>query len=213
MELQVALDCKDVSKALEVLEQIYPYIDIAELGTPLMYNEGTRAVREIKKRYPTLKVLADMKLLDGGYDISKIAYEEGADIVTVAGVTNDSVVAGVVKAAKEFGGQCFLDLISVDDIEKRAKEAEELGVDCVGVHTSHDLIEGENQAPMKELLRIKSVLTKTKTSISGGIKASFIDEIVSLEPDVIIVGSGIMEVEDQRAAAEKIYRAIHKEEA
>ena len=41
MELQVALDCKDLSEALAVMKEIYPYVDIAELGTPLMYNEGT----------------------------------------------------------------------------------------------------------------------------------------------------------------------------
>ena len=96
MELQVALDCKDLSEALAVMKEIYPYVDIAELGTPLMYNEGTRAVREMKKAFPDVKVLADMKLLDGGYDIAKIAYEEGADIVTVAGVTNNSVIARAV---------------------------------------------------------------------------------------------------------------------
>ena len=119
MELQVALDCRDLSEALAVMEEIYPYVDIAELGTPLMYNEGTRAVREMKKAFPDVKVLADMKRLDGGYDIAKIAYEEGADIVTVAGVTNDSVIARAVEAAREFGKECFVDLISVDDIVQR----------------------------------------------------------------------------------------------
>ena len=210
MELQVALDCKDLSEAMAVMEEIFPYVDIAELGTPLMYNEGTRAVREIKKAFPSVKVLADMKLLDGGYDIAKIAYEEGADIVTVAGVTNDSVIAKAVEAAREFGKECFVDLISVADIAGRAKEIDALGADCIGVHTSHDTIEGGNQAPTADLMKIKSAVTHAKTSISGGIKAEFIDEIVSYGPDVVIVGSGIMLAEDKRGMAKKIYEAIHE---
>ena len=209
MDLQVALDCKDLSEALAVMKEIYPYVDIAELGTPLMYNEGTRAVREMKKAFPDVKVLADMKLLDGGYDIAKIAYEEGADIVTVAGVTNNSVIARAVEAAREFGKECFVDLISVDDIVQRAEEVDALGADCIGVHTSHDTIEGGNQAPTKDLSRIKVVIKRARTSISGGIKAEFIDDIVSFGPDVVIVGSGIMQAEDKRGTAKLIYEAIH----
>ena len=209
MELQVALDCRDLSEALAVMEEIYPYVDIAELGTPLMYNEGTRAVREMKKAFPDVKVLADMKLLDGGYDIAKIAYEEGADIVTVAGVTNESVIARAVEAAREFGKECFVDLISVDDIVQRAAEVDALGADCIGVHTSHDTIAGGNQAPTKDLSRIKAVIKRPTTSISGGIKAEFIDDIVSFGPDVVIVGSGIMLAEDKRGTAKMIYEAIH----
>lgn len=210
MELQVALDCRDLEEALAVMEEIYPYVDIAELGTPLMYNEGCRAVREMKRVFSSVKVLADMKLLDGGYDIAKIAYEAGADIVTVAGVTNDSVIAKAVEAARESGGECFVDLISVSDIVARAKETDALGADCIGVHTSHDTIQGGNQAPTEDLTKIKEAVTNAKTSISGGIKADFIDEIVAFGPDVVIVGSGIMLAENKRETAKRIYEAIHR---
>ena len=40
MTLQVALDCNDIASALKVLDNIYPYLDVAELGTGLMISEG-----------------------------------------------------------------------------------------------------------------------------------------------------------------------------
>lgn len=114
-----------------------------------------------------------------------------------------------MEAAREFGKECFVDLISVDDIVQRAAEVDALGADCIGVHTSHDTIAGGNQAPTKDLSRIKAVIKRARTSISGGIKAEFIDDIVSFGPDVVIVGSGIMLAEDKRGTAKMIYEAIH----
>lgn len=68
MELQLALDLVDIPQAKEVVKQIEAYIDIVEIGTPVVINEGLRAVKEIKDAFPHLKVLADLKVMDAaGY--------------------------------------------------------------------------------------------------------------------------------------------------
>lgn len=208
MELQLALDCAHLDTALKILEQVRPYIDIAELGTPLMYSEGARAIRTIKEYYPDLAVLSDMKLMDGGEEISSIAYEAGADIVTVLGVSSDATVSSVLRAANRYGRKVFADLINAPDIQRRAAQLEELGVHYIGVHTSYDLRETV-AAPLEDLGRIQSVLTRSKTAISGGIKPSSVGTILPLHPDVIIVGSGIMGASDPLAAAKELSKAIH----
>lgn len=72
MKLQVALDFNTLKEALAFLEVVHPYADIAEIGTPLMLSEGVRAVSEVKRLYPQLQVLADMKLMDGGTTSQKL---------------------------------------------------------------------------------------------------------------------------------------------
>lgn len=208
MTLQVALDCNDVYTALKVLENIYPYIDVAELGTGLMISEGTKAIKELRKEYPVLKLLSDIKLMDGGASLAQIALDAGADIVTVLGAADNNTIKGVADIAKEYGKQSFVDLICVKDIKKRAAEIDTLGVDYIGVHTSYDL-RNSVSAPLDDLKLLKESVNNAKTSISGGIVLASIDEIIKEKPDNIIVGGGIMNAQNQKEVAETIYKRIH----
>lgn len=208
MTLQVALDCNDVCTALRVLENIYPYIDVAELGTGLMISEGTKAIREIRREYPQLKLLSDIKLMDGGAPLAQIVLEAGADIVTVLGASDDNTILGVANAAREFGKESFVDLICVRDVARRAMEVDQLGVDYVGVHTSYDLRQSVG-APLQDLKALKECVRHAKTSISGGITLESLDQILEVRPDNVIVGGGIMNAKEQRETAQEIYRLIH----
>jgi len=208
MRLQIAIDVNDTYTALKVLEQVYPYLDIAELGTPLMIAEGARAVRAIKKEYPDVKVLSDIKLMDGGGPIAKIVLAAGADIVTVLGAANEQTISGVAAAAKEYGKAVFVDLISVADVKSRAAQIDKLGVDYIGVHTSYDLRESV-ATPLEDLKKIKEVVTSAKTSISGGIKPEMLNDIIPICPDVIIVGGSILTAKNQAESARFFYNKIH----
>ena len=48
MKLQLALD-GDLQSSIAVLDATKTYIDIAEIGTPLIYREGVWAVRELRR--------------------------------------------------------------------------------------------------------------------------------------------------------------------
>ncbi|MCY9268687.1 orotidine 5'-phosphate decarboxylase / HUMPS family protein, partial [Bacillus licheniformis] len=58
MELQLALDLVNIPEAIKVVKEVEEYIDIVEIGTPVVINEGLRAVKEMKDAFPNLKVLA-----------------------------------------------------------------------------------------------------------------------------------------------------------
>ncbi|OPG93870.1 3-hexulose-6-phosphate synthase, partial [Chryseobacterium mucoviscidosis] len=60
MELQLALDLVNIPEAIKVVKEVEEYIDIVEIGTPVVINEGLRAVKEMKDAFPNLKVLADL---------------------------------------------------------------------------------------------------------------------------------------------------------
>ena len=69
--LQVALDLFSTEDALRILGEVGEYVDIIEIGTPLIVAEGARVVNIVKKRYPDKIVFADIKVMDGGAEVPK----------------------------------------------------------------------------------------------------------------------------------------------
>lgn len=190
MELQLALDLVNISEAKEVVQEVQEYIDIVEIGTPVVINEGLRAVKEIKEAFPSLKVLADLKIMDAGaYEVMK-ASEAGASIITILGATDDSTIKGAVEEAKKQGTQILVDMINVKNLEQRAKEVDALGVDYICVHTGYDL-QAEGETPFEQLQTIKRVVKNAKTAVAGGIKLNTLPEVVQSQPDLVIVGGGL----------------------
>lgn len=51
MELQLALDLVNIPEAIELVKEVEQYIDVVEIGTPVVINEGLRAVKEIKEAF------------------------------------------------------------------------------------------------------------------------------------------------------------------
>jgi 3-hexulose-6-phosphate synthase len=207
MELQLALDLVNIPEAIELVKEVEEHIDVVEIGTPVVINEGLRAVKEVKEAFPNLKVLADLKIMDAaGYEVMK-ASEAGADIITILGAAEDESIKGAVEEAKKQGKKILVDMIAVKDLEGRAKELDELGVDYICVHTGYDL-QAVGQNSFEDLKTIKSVVKNAKTAIAGGIKLDTLPEVVKAQPDLVIVGGGITSQDDKKAAASKMQEII-----
>ncbi|MBW4082083.1 3-hexulose-6-phosphate synthase [Paenibacillus sp. S150] len=207
MKLQLALDLVDIAGAKEIVSEVAGFIDIVEIGTPIVINEGLHAVKAIKEAFPSLTVLADLKIMDaGGYEVMKAA-EAGADIVTVLGVSDDSTIKGAVEEAGKSGRKILVDLINVKDIASRAAEVDALGVDYICVHSGYDhQAEGKNS--FADLRAIKGVVKRAKTAVAGGIKLGTLPEVIAAGPDLVIVGGGITGESDQKAAAAEMKRLV-----
>ena len=89
-KFQVALDLFTIEDAMRILEQVGEYVDIIEVGTPLMVAEGARAVRTIKDAYPTKTVFADIKVMDGGGEVPKSCIQAGCDMFSVLCASDDA---------------------------------------------------------------------------------------------------------------------------
>jgi len=207
MELQLALDLVNIPEAKEVVKEVAAYIDIVEIGTPVVINEGLRAVKEIKEAFPNLKVLADLKIMDaGGYEVMK-ASEAGADIITVLGVSDDTTIRGAVEEARKQGRKIMVDMINVPHIEARAQEIDAMGVDYICVHSGYDhQAAGKNS--FEELAAIKRVVKQAKTAIAGGIKLDTLPEVIQANPDLVIVGGGITGAADKKATASQMRELV-----
>lgn len=207
MKLQLALDLVDIQGAIEVVRQVESYVDVVEIGTPIVINEGLHAVKALKDAFPNMTVLADLKIMDaGGYEVMK-ASEAGADIVTILGVAEDASIKGAVEEAKKQGKQILVDMIAVKNLAERAAQVDSFGVDYVCVHTGYDL-QAEGQNSFEDLRTIKSVVKNAKVAVAGGIKLSTLPEVIAAGPDLIIVGGGITGQGDIQAAASEMQQLI-----
>ncbi|QKQ33077.1 3-hexulose-6-phosphate synthase (plasmid) [Staphylococcus saprophyticus] len=202
MELQLAIDLLNKEDAAELANKVKDYVDIVEIGTPIVINEGLPAVQHLNDNIDSVKVLADLKIMDAAdYEVSQ-AVKFGADIVTILGVAEDASIKAAVDEAHKHGKQLLVDMIAVQDLEKRAKDLDDLGADYIAVHTGYDL-QAEGQSPLESLRKVKSVISNSKVAVAGGIKPDTIKDIVAENPDLIIVGGGIANADDPVEAAKQ----------
>ena len=202
MELQLAIDLLNKEDAAELANKVKDYVDIVEIGTPIVINEGLPAVQHLDDNIDGVKVLADLKIMDAAdYEVSQ-AVKFGADVVTILGVAEDASIKAAVDEAHKHGKQLLVDMIAVQDLEKRAKDLDDLGADYIAVHTGYDL-QAEGQSPLESLRKVKSVISNSKVAVVGGIKPDTIKDIVSENPDLIIVGGGIANADDPVEAAKQ----------
>ncbi len=209
MKLQLALDEKRLVDALLFTEKVAEYVDIVEIGTPFVIDEGMRAVREFKKYFPEKEILADLKIMDGGFYESELAFDAGADYITVLGVTDILTAKGCIKAAEKYGKQIVVDMICVQDLPKRIHEMEAINAHVLAVHTGADQ-QAAGRKPIEDLKVMVEHAKTAKISVAGGISSKTIDLYVALKPDIVIVGSAIGSAANPVEEAKLIKQAIMK---
>ena len=210
-QLQIALD-GDLPAALALLAHVHPFVDIAEIGTPLVFREGMRAVREIRAAYPQLTLVADLKIMDAGQAEADIAFAAGADRVTVMALASDATIAGALTSARSPGKRVMVDMMQVADPLARARQLLALGCDLLCLHTAHDL-QSSQASPYAQLAQLRAALPGAQLAIAGGVKLDTLEQILPLKPQVIIVGSGITAAPDPEAAARQFHERIGHDSA
>ena len=203
MKLQIALDDITLAGALELVERVRDWIDIIEIGTPLIYLCGMEAVRAMKQRFPEKEVLADMKIMDGGTYETEEAMLAGADYVTVLGVSENVTIKRCLETAEKYGKQVVVDMICVSDMPARIRELEALGVHGLAVHTGIDQ-QADGRTPLDDLKLMSACARRAKISVAGGIRSESLPDYVAYAPEVLIVGGGITHAQDPAAAAKAI---------
>jgi len=206
MKLQLAMDVLTTADALALAGKVAPYVDIIELGTPLIKAEGLRAVTAIKQAHPDKIVFADLKTMDTGELEADIAFTAGADLVTVLGTAGDSTIIGAVKAATAHGKGIVVDLIGVADKETRAREVTAFGVEFVEMHAGLD--EQAEEGFTLQTLLTDGANSGVAFSVAGGVNASTIASVQRSGASVAVAGGAIYGASDPAAAAAELRAAI-----
>ena len=205
-KLQVAIDLLTTEEALALAAKVAPYVDIIELGTPLIKNMGSTVITAMKAAHPDKQVFADLKTADAGELEADIAFKAGADLVTVLGVSGNATIIGAVKAAKAHGKGVVVDTIGHPDRVKRAREVTELGVEFVELHAGLDEQWAEGYSI--QVLLDEASIVGVPVSIAGGVNINNIEAVIKAGAQVAVAGAAIYAAEDPAAAAKALKEAI-----
>jgi len=197
----------ELDRSIEIAkEAVLGGADWIEAGTPLIKSEGMDAVREMKKALPGIKIVADMKTVDTGAMEVEMAAKAGADIVAMLATADNSTIDDALRAARKYGVQIMMDLLTAADPVARARELDRLGVDIICVHvgidqqmTGRDTIDLLNQI-------VKEV--RTPVAAAGGIGVESGAQAIASGAAIVIVGGNIVRSADVTGSAQKIREAI-----
>jgi 3-hexulose-6-phosphate synthase/6-phospho-3-hexuloisomerase len=207
--LQLALDFVDLKRAVRNAQAgVAGGVDWLEVGTPLIKSEGLQAVRELRRLFPRVTIVADMKIMDAGRIEVETAAKAGANIVDVLGAASDATVRECIQAGKNYGAKIVVDLIAVKDPVSRAKQVEAFGADYITVHCSIDE-QMEGKDPFETLRRVTEAVS-LPAGVAGGINSETAPRALEAGASVVIVGGAITKAADPTEAAHNIKKAMEE---
>lgn len=208
--LQVALDHENLDRALKVARQaVSGGADWIEAGTPLIKSEGLDAVRALRREFPALTIVADMKIVDAGRLETECAAKAGANIIHVLATASDSTIVECVEAARRYDARITVDLLGLDGqarLIERAGQVAGMGAAFLCVHTPIDM-QMRGEVPFDDL---RAVLSKVSVpvTVAGGINSENVVAAIEAGASVVIVGGAITKSPDAKKATEIIRNAI-----
>lgn len=207
--LQVALDYISLPKALIMAAQVAPEVDIIEIGTPLVKAAGMESVRAMREIFPDKLILADLKTPDVGGLEAALAFDAGADMMTVIGGATLATVEQALAVARQRGKEMLMELTGVRDILERAVEWRQIGVERVVYHREWDAQSAGRlwtQADKDVICRLIDM--GFKLTVTGGLTLELLPFFADMPISVLISGRSIREAADPRAAAHQMRQTI-----
>lgn len=149
---QISVDVATIELGLSVAAAaLAGGVNIVEMGTPLLKNQGVaNVVPAFRRKFPEALLLADMKTMDGGAFEARAVYAGGGnifDFLALAGVDTAKAICGVRdefrRTDPELARLVFVDIMvphqgpAAQAIEV-ARRMIEAGVDGIGIHLQAD---------------------------------------------------------------------------
>jgi len=207
--LQVALDYISLPSALAMALQVAPEVDIIEIGTPLCKAAGMEAVRAVREVCPDKLILADVKSPDVGGLEAQMAFDAGADMMTVIGGAPMATVEAALEVSKQRGKEMLMELTGVRDIIARAREWRQVGVERLVYHRGWDEQAANREWGEEDLVTIRQIIDLGfKTTVTGGITVDRLPFFQGLPVSIIIAGRAIHQADDPLASARQFRSTI-----
>jgi 3-keto-L-gulonate-6-phosphate decarboxylase len=161
---QISVDVATLPQGLAVgAAALRGGVDVVEMGTPLLKNEGvSNVVPAFRKEFPQALLLADMKTMDGGGFEAEAVYAGGGNVIDFLALSGVATAKEVCAVRDEFRRRdpeaprlAFADILlpqqgPAAEAAETALRMLDAGVDAVGIHLQYDarqadpgLIEGD----------------------------------------------------------------------
>ncbi len=137
--VQISLDLTDRAEALSTARlAMRAGVDWLEAGTPFILAEGVHGVRALREEFPGVPIVADLKIMDGGYLEAEMMAKAGATHVVVMARAHEETLKCVVQAGRDYGLKVMGDNLGFPDMVDGARFCEDLGCDYVIHHIGYD---------------------------------------------------------------------------
>lgn len=191
--IQISIDVIDLDEALALARaSVAAGVDWLEVGTPLILAEGLHAVRAFRSAFPDTPIVVDLKTMDGAGLEAEMMFKAGGNMVVVMGQAHDASIIEQVKMAERYGGKVMCDVMLCPGKPRRAREAQDMGVDYIIVHTGFDernMIPG--LSPLDDLPAVLEAVTIPVQAV-GGLSVDQAIETLKLGAQIVVFGAPLV---------------------
>ncbi len=213
--IQISIDIITLDEALALARgAVNAGVDWLEAGTPLILAEGMRGVQMFRREFPDVPIVADLKTMDGAGLEAEVMFKAGANMVVVMGQAHDASIIEQVKMARRYGGKVMCDVMLCADKPKRAREAQELGVDYIIVHTGFDernMING--LSPLNDLPGVLAAVDIPVQAV-GGLSIDQAIQTLEMGAQIVVFGAPLVisgtEFKAQEGFEEKLREIVQR---
>lgn len=169
--VQISLDVLTLKEAIDTGHlALRAGVDWLEAGTPFIMSEGARGVAALRKEFPNIPIVADVKIMDGGYREAEMMAKAGANYVVVMARAHEETIRCVVKSGRDHGIQVMGDNMVCPDMVAGAKMLEDLGCQYIVHHVGFDErrgIEARGLRKPSPLDRLREVVQAVKIPVQA----------------------------------------------
>jgi 3-hexulose-6-phosphate synthase len=193
--VQLSLDLIDLEEACQTAAMaLRAGVDWLEAGTPLILADGARAVRELRARFPQTPIVADLKIMDGGWLEAELMAKAGANMVVVMGQAHEETIELVVKAGRDMGVKVMGDNMAMPDPVAAAKRLEDLGCDYIIHHIGYDMRtvrRSRGQHAPTPLDRLREIVAAVSVPVQavGGLTLEQATDTPSYGAPLVVIGA------------------------
>ena len=206
---QVSLDVTTIKEALELARGARRAgVDWLEAGTPLILGEGVHAVRALRKAFPGVPIVADLKTMDGAGLEAEMMLEAGATHVVVMSRAHRASVREMVRVAHGMGGEVMADVLAAGDKAADARAMQDLGVDWIILHTGFDerrYVRGAS--PLDDLDAVVAAVDRPVQAV-GGLSIEQALETVRRGARSVVIGAPLAIQADRFAAGDEFEEVL-----
>ena len=192
-KIQISLDVTTIDEALALAQAaVSAGVDWLEAGTPLILAEGLHGVRALHRAHADVPLVVDLKTMDGAGLEAEMMFQAGGDMVVVMGQAHDASIIEQVEMAQRCKGQVMCDVMLCLDKPGRARQAQDMGVDYIIVHTGFDernMIPG--LSPLDDLPAVLDAVDIPVQAV-GGLSVEQAIQTLSMGAEIVVFGAPLV---------------------
>ena len=205
MKLHISFNLMKLEQACTIAQEVEEFCDAFEIGPVLLAHYGVQAITTFRKQFPEKTLICDTNIAEFEKEIVALTAQAGGDWITVLAGAGTNTIHNSCISAHNAGKKVMIDLIDAPAAGQISVDAKSFGADALIVHNTEtnpyafldrwDMVKGNTTLPV---------------FIGTHITRDSIQEMVNLDPAVIIIGNAITEAKQPAQEAKYFYDIVRQ---